>query len=231
MWFASVQGAYAVPDHIPPDVFEAKPGGYLYADYPGVFDDFGPDGLTIEAWVYFDNRPGDHDAEEGAYWFVLGKPGSYFSLSKGGRLRTKRTWIGRTARSGCSSGQKDSMMTRAGAHGVSPAAESNATFFHSAVGYILAFRLCRRQPTLETIGFSTSDCLQPPALPTRSLLPIHHSWSEGLCISRCPGVSGGISLRTWRVTSTKYTYPADCGTDEIGNKAARPATFDVTTAP
>ena len=85
MWFASVQGAYAVPDHIPPDVFEAKPGGYLYADYPGVFDDFDPDGLTIEAWVYF-NRPGDHDAEEGAYWFVLGKPGSYFFALKGRTL-------------------------------------------------------------------------------------------------------------------------------------------------
>ena len=44
-------------------------------------------------------------------------------------------------------------MTRAGAHGVSPAAESNATFSHSAVGYILAFRLCRRQPTLENNWF------------------------------------------------------------------------------
>ncbi len=85
MWFASY--AHAVPYHIPPDVFEAKPSGYLYADYPGVFDDFEPDGLTIEAWVYFDNHPGDHDGEEGAYWFVLGKPGSYFFTLKG-RVRT-----------------------------------------------------------------------------------------------------------------------------------------------
>ena len=85
MWFAS--HAHAVPYHIPPDVFEAKPSGYLYADYPGVFDDFEPDGLTIEAWVYFDNHPGDHDGEEGAYWFVLGKPGSYFFTLKG-RVRT-----------------------------------------------------------------------------------------------------------------------------------------------
>lgn len=80
MWFASY--AHAVPDHIPPDVFETKPGGYLYAGYPGVFDNFEPDGLTIEAWVYFDNHPGDHNAEKGAYWFRSRKTGQLFFRSQ-----------------------------------------------------------------------------------------------------------------------------------------------------
>ena len=61
-----VPNASAQPEEVPPDVFEAQPGGYLYADYPGVFDDaegdeaFG-DGITVEAWVYFTGPPARPD--------------------------------------------------------------------------------------------------------------------------------------------------------------------------
>ena len=49
--------AFAQPEEVPPDVFEAQPGGYLYADYPGVFDNIEGDGITIEAWIYLTARP------------------------------------------------------------------------------------------------------------------------------------------------------------------------------
>ena len=81
--------ASAQPEEVPPDVFEAQPGGYLYADYPGVFDDaegdeaFG-DGITIEMWIYFTEippvRPQSHHSE---HWLIVAKPGSYF-ISAGG---------------------------------------------------------------------------------------------------------------------------------------------------
>ena len=78
-WGLIVQQAFAVPEVVPPDVFKAQPDGYLYADYPGVFDDAEGEGITIEAWIYLTDRPKDGNyrfTSEGR-WIVLGKPGSY----------------------------------------------------------------------------------------------------------------------------------------------------------
>ena len=76
---------FAVPEGIPPDVFKAGRDGYLYADYPGVFDDAEGEGITIEAWIYLTDRPkdGDYwDTNEGR-WLILGKPGSYHVSTTG----------------------------------------------------------------------------------------------------------------------------------------------------
>ena len=84
-----VPNASAQPEEVPPDVFEAQPDGYLYADYPGVFDDaegdeaFG-DGITIEMWIYFTEippvRPQSHRWE---HWLIVAKPGSYYINAAG----------------------------------------------------------------------------------------------------------------------------------------------------
>ena len=79
-WLIIVDHGFAVPEGIPPDVFKAQRDGYLYADYPGVFDDAEGDGITIEAWIYLTDKPkdGDYwDTSEG-HWFIIGKPGGYF---------------------------------------------------------------------------------------------------------------------------------------------------------
>ena len=86
-----VQDAAAQPEAIPPDVFKARPGSYLVADYPGVFDDnVEGDGITVEAWIYLTDRPDDwtsfpdpHAPENAkGRWIFLVKPGSYlFGIS------------------------------------------------------------------------------------------------------------------------------------------------------
>ena len=82
------QHAFAQPEEVPPDVFEAQPDGYLYADYPGVFDyaegdeAFG-DGITIEMWVYFTGRPPDRKIGHDGHWMIVAKPGSYYISVEG----------------------------------------------------------------------------------------------------------------------------------------------------
>ena len=69
----------ALPEKVPSDVLELRPGGYVYADYPGVFDDAEGDGITVEAWIYLTERPQDgdyHDPER--RWIIFAKPFSYF---------------------------------------------------------------------------------------------------------------------------------------------------------
>ena len=81
--------ASAQPEEVLPDVFEAQPDGYLYADYPGVFDDaegdeaFG-DGITIEMWVYFTEVPPERQWHLPYNLLIVAKPGSYF-ISAAGR--------------------------------------------------------------------------------------------------------------------------------------------------
>ena len=78
-WLVLVHHGFAVPERIPPDVFKAERDGYLYADYPGVFDDAENEGITVEAWIYLTDQPndGDHwDTSEGR-WLIIAKPGSY----------------------------------------------------------------------------------------------------------------------------------------------------------
>ena len=83
---------YVIAQHelVPPDVLEVRPGGYVYADYPGVFDNFEGDGITIEAWIYLMARP-----EDGAYtlpevregqWIIFAKPASYYVVIRGRNL-------------------------------------------------------------------------------------------------------------------------------------------------
>ena len=77
------------PEEVPPDVFEAAVDGYLYADYPGVFDDaegdeaFG-EGITIEMWIYFTEVPPERQSLHWEHWAIVAKPGSYF-ISAAGR--------------------------------------------------------------------------------------------------------------------------------------------------
>ena len=58
----------------------ALPCGYVYADYPGVFDDVEGDGITVEAWIYLTDKPndGDHGLGSVGQWIIFAKPGSYY---------------------------------------------------------------------------------------------------------------------------------------------------------
>ena len=88
--------AFSQPEEVPPDVLELLPKGYVYADYPGVFDNVtsvGIDrrmGLTVEAWIYLIDRPKDgfysyRPTREGQ-WPIFAKPGSYYVLLRGKNL-------------------------------------------------------------------------------------------------------------------------------------------------
>ena len=90
-WLVLVHHGFAVPERIPPDVFKAQRDGYLYADYPGVFDDI-EDGITIEAWIYLNEPPGDRerDLDRNGNWLIFGKPGSYFVNISGRNLDEER---------------------------------------------------------------------------------------------------------------------------------------------
>ena len=90
-WLVLVHHGFAVPERIPPDVFKAQRDGYLYADYPGVFDDI-EDGITIEAWIYLDKPPGDRegDFDRNGNWLIFGKPGSYYVNISGRNLAEER---------------------------------------------------------------------------------------------------------------------------------------------
>ena len=70
-----------------------RPGGYVYADYPGVFDDVEGDGITIEAWIYLTERPGDRadESDSNGDWLIVDKPGSYFVTISG---RIPNFWHG-----------------------------------------------------------------------------------------------------------------------------------------
>ena len=88
--------AFAQPEEVPPDVLELRPDGYVYADYPGVFDNVasvGIDrrrGLTVEAWIYLTDRPKDDfyfskPTQEGQ-WPIFAEPGSYHVVLRGKNL-------------------------------------------------------------------------------------------------------------------------------------------------
>ncbi len=72
----------ALPEAVPRDVLKLRPDGYVYADYPGVFDDAEGEGITIEAWIYLTERPGDWDRPAANFregqWIIFAKPSSYF---------------------------------------------------------------------------------------------------------------------------------------------------------
>ncbi len=91
-WLVFVNHGFAVPERIPSDVFEAQRDGYLYADYPGVFDDAEGEGITIEAWIYLTDKPKDgiylkwEDLE--GQWIIFAKPGSYYVVIRGRDLHS-----------------------------------------------------------------------------------------------------------------------------------------------
>ena len=88
VWLLITPPAFGVPEKVPPDVLEARPGGYVYADYPDVFDAIEGDGITIEAWIYLTERPREVDFRRDGFflggWIVFAKPGSYFVTIIGG---------------------------------------------------------------------------------------------------------------------------------------------------
>ena len=61
----------------PAGVFSPRPGEYLSADYPQVFDIVRPEGLTIEIWFFL---AGEADVPED--WVLFGKEGSYWTQLK-----------------------------------------------------------------------------------------------------------------------------------------------------
>lgn len=87
----AAQNTPAQPAEVPPDVFEAKPDGYLYAGYPGVFDNLrrvDHDGITVEAWIYLTGMPEDANYQDDNYrgsgqWVIFAKPGSYYTVIRG----------------------------------------------------------------------------------------------------------------------------------------------------
>ncbi len=88
--FLVVLHTFAQPEEVPPDVLELRPGGYVHADYPGVFDNIEGDGITIEAWIYLTARPKDGaytlpEVREGQ-WIIFAKPASYYVVIRGRNL-------------------------------------------------------------------------------------------------------------------------------------------------
>ena len=88
VWLLMAQPAFGVPEKAPSDVLKLHPGGYVYADHPGVFDGVEGDGITIEAWIYLTERPKEADFRRDGFflggWIVFAKPGSYFVTIIGG---------------------------------------------------------------------------------------------------------------------------------------------------
>ena len=84
VWLILTQQAYAIPETVPRDVLTLRPDGYVYADYPGVFDDAEGEGITIEAWIYLTERPKDGDSHDPERrWLIFAKPFSYFAAIVG----------------------------------------------------------------------------------------------------------------------------------------------------
>jgi hypothetical protein len=77
VWLLIAQPGFGVPEKVPPDVLKLHPGGYVYADYPDVFDAIEGDGITIEAWIYLTERPGDRagESDSNGNWLIVDKPG------------------------------------------------------------------------------------------------------------------------------------------------------------
>jgi len=66
----------------PPDgVLVLKPGGYVFADYPGIFDAYNDKGITIEGWFYLTDTPLNYEDR----WILIEKPGSYAINIRGKR--------------------------------------------------------------------------------------------------------------------------------------------------
>ena len=66
------------------------PGGMSTADYPNVFDAIEGDGITIEAWIYLIERPGDRagESDSNGNWLIVDKPGSYYVTISGRDLNS-----------------------------------------------------------------------------------------------------------------------------------------------
>jgi hypothetical protein len=124
-WLAIVHLGFAAPERVPPDVFKTQRDGYLYADYPGVFDDAENEGITIEAWIYLTERPqdGDYRVTSEGRWIVLAKPGSYHVAITGRDLGYRNegllegfTWI----EFGIEQATENSLSTQITGRGIEP---------------------------------------------------------------------------------------------------------------
>ena len=88
VWAFALPHAFAQPEDVPADVLKLQPGGYVYADYQGVFDDVEGDGITVEAWIYLTDQPkdGDYSLTSEGQWIIFAKPGSYYVSISGKHL-------------------------------------------------------------------------------------------------------------------------------------------------
>ena len=79
--FLSPRTHSLIPTAVPPDVLELLPDGYVYADYPGVFEEIEGDGLTFETWIYMTERPKEkpNGLVTDGQWIVFAKLGSYYA--------------------------------------------------------------------------------------------------------------------------------------------------------
>ena len=102
VWAFALPHGFAQPEEVPADVLKLYPGGYAYADYPGVFDDVEGGGITVEAWIYLTGKPedGDNELSTVGQWIIFAKPGSYYvSISgmhvpqRGAILPEGSTWL------------------------------------------------------------------------------------------------------------------------------------------
>ena len=84
--------AFSHSEAVPPDVLELLPKGYVYADYPGVFDDVEGDGLTFETWIYLTTRPKErpNGLVPDGQWLIFAKPGK---LLRDGECQNSHRWI------------------------------------------------------------------------------------------------------------------------------------------
>ena len=71
--------AFSEREAVPPDVLELLPNGYVYADYPSVFEEIEGDGPTFEMWIYMTERPKErpNGLVTDGQWLIFAKPGSY----------------------------------------------------------------------------------------------------------------------------------------------------------
>ena len=79
----------ALPEKVPRDVLKLRPDGYVYADYPGVFDDAEGEGISVEAWIYLTDKPKDWNFAANSHegrWIIFVKHDSYFVTINGREL-------------------------------------------------------------------------------------------------------------------------------------------------
>ena len=74
----------------PEGVLALREGGYVFADYPDVFDGFGREGLTIDVWFYITHVPSDWKESR----VLIDKPQSYLIAIRGRKPTVDQEVVG-----------------------------------------------------------------------------------------------------------------------------------------